>query len=63
MIGNIEDKLVLESDVRRAYIVKDALRGAKKAKFDPKRLIKVLVYNYVCELIEVSLNHCGWKRG
>ena len=39
MIGNIEDKLVL--DVRRAYIVKDALREAKKAKFDPKRLIKV----------------------
>lgn len=47
--GSIEDKLVL--DVRRAFIVKDALREAKKEKFNPKRLIKVLrYYVYVCVL-------------
>ena len=39
MIGHLEDKLVL--DVRRAYIVKDALREAKKEKFNPKRMVKV----------------------
>lgn len=39
LIGHLEDKLVL--DVRRAYIVKDALREAKKEKFNPKRMVKV----------------------
>lgn len=39
LIGHIEDKVVL--DVRRAYIVKDALKEAKKEKFNPKKMIKV----------------------
>ena len=40
MTAHIENnKVVL--DVRRSYIVKDALREAKKEKFNPKRLIKV----------------------
>lgn len=39
LIGSIDDWLVLE--VRRKYIMKDALKEARKEKFDVKKLVKV----------------------
>ena len=36
-----DNKQVFDIDVRRDCFVKDAIKTAKKKKFDPKKLIKV----------------------
>ena len=39
LMGSVEHRLVL--DVRRDFIIKDALKEADKEKFDPKKFVKV----------------------
>lgn len=39
LMGSVEDRLILE--VRRKFIMKDALKEARKEKFNVKKFVKV----------------------
>ena len=54
-MGHLEDRLVL--DVRRAYILKDALKEAKKEKFSPKWMVKVWLCHIAGEKIFLAIPH------
>ena len=45
--ANIDYNSTLSIEVRRKFVLSDALREAKKNKFNPKKFIKVIIKNVI----------------
>ena len=44
MLRQVDKQQTLSLDIRRDFIIEDAMREAKKKKFDPHKNVKVIIY-------------------